>query len=67
MEQGLSEAQYNLARMYEVGDGVEVDKEKALDLYTQAAEQGNEYAQLELAYMYDQGDGVEVNKEKAAY
>ncbi|WP_267336418.1 tetratricopeptide repeat protein [Gilliamella sp. B2923] len=46
---------------------MEVDKEKALYLYTQAAQEGNIYAQLELAYRYDQGEGVEVNKEKARH
>ena len=40
-EQGNAEAQYFLASMYDKGDGVEQDKQKAFYWYTKAAEQDN--------------------------
>ncbi len=43
-EQGHSGAQQLLAELYEKGEGVGKDLEKALMWYRKAAEQGNEYA-----------------------
>ncbi|MCX8627217.1 sel1 repeat family protein, partial [Gilliamella sp. B3976] len=43
--------------MYADGEGVKVDKEKALYWYTKAAEQGVGDAQFNLGLMYDDGDG----------
>ncbi|MBI0113967.1 MULTISPECIES: tetratricopeptide repeat protein [unclassified Gilliamella] len=58
-------AQYNLARMYDDGEGIEQDKQKAVYWYTKAAEQGYSSAQYNLAVMYNEGDGVEQNKSLA--
>ncbi|MCX8627215.1 tetratricopeptide repeat protein, partial [Gilliamella sp. B3976] len=66
-EQGDKDAQYNLALMYDEGEGVKESKEKAIYWYTKAAEQGVGDAQYNLAVIYDEGEGVEESKEKAIY
>jgi len=43
-DQGDSDALNNLGIMYENGQGVEKDRQKAYDLYKKAAEEGNVYA-----------------------
>ena len=48
-EQGHASAQYQLARCYEFGKGIDSDLEKALTLYQQAADQGLREAQFDLA------------------
>ena len=64
-EQGDKEAQYQVGRCYEKGEGVPVDKEKAVEWYKKAAEQGHAEAQFYLGGCYWDGDGVPVNKRKA--
>ena len=66
-EQGYAEAQYILAIMYDEGEGIEQDKQKAVYWYTKAAERGYLDAQLKLAVMYDDEDGAEQDKQKAVY
>ena len=51
--------------MYGYGEGVEVDKEKALAWYQKSALQDNVDAQFNLGIMYDNGEGVEKNDEEA--
>lgn len=58
MEERFVGAQYYLAIMYAEGDGVNVDKRKALYWYIKAAEQGYSEAQYNLGLIYLQGDGV---------
>ncbi len=53
------------ALLYASGDVGEVNKAKAFELYTKAAEQGHPLAQHNLGCMYDVGDGIEVDKKKA--
>ena len=48
-KKGLSSAQYNLGRMYELGIKLPVDKSKALDWYKKSANQGYASAQYRLA------------------
>ncbi|MCX8614952.1 tetratricopeptide repeat protein, partial [Gilliamella sp. B3770] len=50
---GVSVAQYGLSRMYEEGEGVEVDKEQALHWLTQAAEAGSVQAQYDLSERFE--------------
>lgn len=50
-QEGDSDAQYNLAYMYENGLGVPKDESKALELYRQAADKGNPDAQTNLDAM----------------
>ncbi|MCX8582756.1 tetratricopeptide repeat protein, partial [Gilliamella sp. B3372] len=46
-------AQYGLSRMYEEGEGVEENKEKALYWLTQAAEAGSVQAQYDLSRRFE--------------
>ena len=59
------DAQTNLGYMYDVGEGVAEDKEKAVEWYLKAATQGNARAQYLLGLSYDAGEGVEEDDEKA--
>ena len=52
-EQGNSEAQYNIGRMYYKGDGVPKDYKEAVKWYRKAAEQGSADAQHYLGYIYE--------------
>ena len=57
-EQGNSWGQYNLALMYDQGQGVTQDYKQAVYWYTKAAEQGDAEAQYNLGLMYVKGEGV---------
>ena len=57
-EDGYDVAQYNLAWMYENGQGVPQDYAEAVKWYRLAAEQGYARAQHNLGLMYDEGNGV---------
>jgi hypothetical protein len=65
-EQGLAEAQHDLAACCAIGAGVKVDKAKAEQLYARAAEQGDARAKFAVSVCYHFGLGVEVNNAKAA-
>jgi TPR repeat protein len=54
----LALAQYNLGACYNFGQGVDVDKAKAAQLFRQAAEQGHDLAQFSLGLCYEDGRGV---------
>ncbi len=60
-------AQYNLAILYEDGEGTEKNLEKAFYWYQKAAENGDSMAQYHLALSYYKGEGIEKNLEKAFY
>lgn len=64
--QKYPKAQNNLARCYESGLGVPVDKEKAAMLYIEAAEAGNEIAKHNHARILEFGIGVPQNENAAA-
>ena len=57
-EQGDAAAQFNLALMYDSGQGVTQDYKKALKWYRLAAEQGYLSAQYNLGWMHTNGRGV---------
>lgn len=57
-ENGDSNAQYGLGRLYQRGLGVERDPLRACALYLKAAEAGHAGAQFSLGTLYDDGDGV---------
>ena len=61
------EAQYKVGYYYDHGIVVEVDKERALDLYKMAAKEGNNNAQKSLAYLYEQSEETETNLDDAIY
>ncbi|KAG0048872.1 hypothetical protein BGZ90_007512 [Linnemannia elongata] len=50
-EQGHVAAQYSLARMYEIGHGVEKDKGQAIKWYSMASAQGQERAKERMEYL----------------
>ena len=49
---------YNLANMYEDGNGISQNYEKAKELYERAIALNNASAMNNLAYMYEHGNGV---------
>ena len=64
-EQGHAIAQYNLAIMYQNGEGVPQDPSRAASWYRRAAEQGDSMAQSNLGSIYRQGRGVPQNYAEA--
>jgi TPR repeat protein len=53
--------------MYNNGEGVDKDYNKAIELYQQAANLGNSYAQYNLAVMYENGGEIEKDIDQAIY
>ena len=64
-EQGLAEAQYNLAVLYSQGCGVARDDDQAARWYRRAADQELAEAQFAVGLLYDQGLGVTQNHAEA--
>ena len=63
---GYAPAQYNLAVLYEDGNGVSRSYEQAAKWYRKAADQGDAVAQNNLALLYDGGKGVAKSARQAA-
>lgn len=57
-ERGEANAQYVLGRRYYYGDGVILDRRKAVEWQTRAANQGHATAQYVLGLLYLAGEGV---------
>jgi len=66
-QSGDAKSQYQLGRLYDEGDGIEEDNEKAVDWYRKSAEQGYAKAQGHLSEMYFMGEGVQEDNEKAVF
>ena len=66
-ETGDPESQFELARLYDEGDGVDENNATAVDWYRKAAEQSYAKAQGYLSEMYFLGEGVEVDDEQGVY
>ena len=64
-EAGYAPAQSNLGTMYEYGEGIEKDLERAVGWHRRAAEQGYAPAQYDLGAIYFFGQGVERDRERA--
>lgn len=64
-EQGDAQAQFDLAVLYETGDGILQSYKEAAKWFQKAAEQGVFEAQYNLAKMYEEGRGVEQNYQEA--
>ncbi len=62
---GDPDAQLNLGRAYEDGNGLPQSDQQAVKWYRVAAEQGNAIAQNNLGLMFRSGRGVEQNKQEA--
>ena len=56
----------NLGALYENGEGVEKDYDKAFEWYATAAEMGNADAMYSLGHMYEQGLGTKQDAVSAA-
>lgn len=56
-EKGIPEAQYNLALMYDKGNGVPQNYEKSYEWFLKSANSGLESAQYALGYIYLHGHG----------
>ena len=64
-EQGIADAQYDLAIEYFNGDQIAQDYDVAKSLYLKAAEQGHRDAQYNLGVMFLTGDGANKNLDEA--
>ena len=66
----ITEAEETLCQQadrYYSGNGVAQDKEKAAELYEEAALNGDAVAQYTLGYMCDKGDGIDKDRVKAMF
>jgi eukaryotic-like serine/threonine-protein kinase len=63
--QGFAKAQFNLAIMFDHGEGTPPDKTEAFKWYYRAAEKGYPAAQLNVGLIYRRGIGVEKNEQLA--
>lgn len=66
-KQGNSEAQYNLAVLYQDGLGVAKSDDQAFYWYEKAAWQGLAEAQFMTGLLYSEGEGVKQDYEQAFY
>ena len=64
-ESGDAEAQFQVARSYYIGDGVEEDEEEAVVWYRKAARKGHAEAMYRLGVCYYLGAGVAENGARA--
>ena len=62
---GRTGAKYGLGCMYRVGQGVDTDEKRSIELITLAANQGHADAQYNLGCMYANGQGVDQSLTKA--
>jgi TPR repeat protein len=60
-EQGFSGAQYYLGEMYREGKGVPQSYDKAISLFSDAAEGNKPYPQYRLGTFYEAGTGVAID------
>ncbi|EPM4783081.1 tetratricopeptide repeat protein [Providencia stuartii] len=65
IEQGNATAQYRLGTMYQYGEGVIQDYQKARQWYEKAAKQNNADAQYKLGVMFSHGWGGEQDDQQA--
>jgi TPR repeat protein len=64
-EWGNSDSQHIIGRMYNLGEGVDVNYAKAWEWYKKAADQGNLKSYNNMGTMYSIGQGVEKNESEA--
>lgn len=64
-KQGHCGAQFNLGLRFFKGEGVNEDKEKAVEWYREAADQGHSRAQIKVCLCYFTDEGVEKDLEVA--
>lgn len=67
-ESGDINARKKLASMYEYGDGISENKEKALELYISLAEEGDAESQFHLSTLFEHGwAGLEPDVEQCSF
>jgi uncharacterized protein len=66
-EKGDARAQFNLGLLYDEGEGVPKDPEKAASWYRKAAEQGHREAQFNIGQMYSVGHGLPKDLQQAYF
>ena len=59
------QAQYQLGRMYQIGEGIEQNIEESFKWYEKAAEQGHVEAQYQLGSMYQGREGIKQDFQEA--
>ncbi len=59
---GIADAEFGLGLMYDLGNGVPVDRAAALRWYGKAAEGGNASAVCNMGILYYNGEGVKVDR-----
>lgn len=64
-EYGDAQAQYELARRYQEGNGVEPNEQKAIEWYSKAGQNGSLEAQLEMIRRCENGIGMEKSRTEA--
>ena len=64
-EQGIAEAEYNLANCYHNGEGVKTNEVEARKWWRQAAEQNSKEAQFNLGISYEFGIGIPSDLQEA--
>lgn len=64
-EQGNPVSMFNLATMYKMGLGCDLDYDKAFQLYTQSADLGLAVSKYYLSEMYKFGQGTEKDEQRA--
>lgn len=65
-EAGDAKAQFDIAHMYETGDGIRADIRQAVGWYKKAGEQGHAASQFQMGWMYANGIGLRQNYQAAA-
>ena len=66
-KEGNAIAQFNIAHMHEVGEGVEKNTVKALQWYQRAAVQGYAEAQNNLGILFSSGIGTPIDLKQSAH
>lgn len=66
-EQDYTEAQFHLGIMYHLGQGTDIDLDKALHWYQLAAEEGMYEAQFMMGNMYYNDEGIDKDLDKALH
>ena len=64
-KQGDAEAEYDIGRMYAIGEVLNKNGQKAAKWYRKSGEQGHAKAQFNLGMMYRNGEAVEKDEQTA--
>ena len=65
-ELGVSEAQYRLGRLYQVGEGIDQNVKLAFEWFLKSADNDHPKAQLEVGLSFEKGIGVAIDLARAS-